>query len=105
MDTGSPGKQAVKLSIFNQTFSLLVSGDPAEMEEAAQAVDDLMLTIARTGNMDASRVAILASLHLQDRLRALERELDQLRNRIDDKQRRLSVLLDQVIAPENAEEP
>lgn len=97
MDTGSPGKKAVRLSIFNQTYSLLVEGDPADMEQAATEVDELMHTIARAGNVDAARIAVLACLHLQDRLRLLERELDSLKSRVDDKSRRLSVLLDQLI--------
>ena len=104
METGSSEKKPVRLSIFNQTFSLLVAGDPAEIEEAAQRVDELMTTIARSGNMDSARVAILACLHLQDRVTTLEREFAQLKNRIDDKQRRLAVLLDQVIAPLDAGE-
>ena len=99
MDAVSPGKKPVRLSIFNQTFSLLVAGDPADIEQAAQDVDELMTTIARSGNLDATRVAILACLHLQDRVTTLQREFSQLKERMDDKGRRLSVLLDQMIAP------
>jgi len=58
MDT--PEKQPVRVSIFNQSFTLLVEGDPAEIEDAANEVDELMHTIARSGNLDSMRVAMLA---------------------------------------------
>jgi cell division protein ZapA len=97
MDSGNPDKKPVRLSIFNQTYSLLVTGDPSDMERAAQEVDELMTTIARAGNNDSTRIAILACLHLQDRLHTLERELDSLKSDVDDRTKHLSVLLDQLI--------
>ncbi len=97
MDSDKSGKTQIRLSIYNQTFSLLVTGDPAEMEQAAHEVDELMTTIARSGNMDSTRVAVLACLHLQDRVRTLEREFDEMKSRVEDRTRRLSTLLDGVI--------
>jgi cell division protein ZapA len=85
------------VSIFNQTFTLLVAGDAAEIEQAAHEVDELMNTIARSGNMDTSRVAMLACLHLQDRVRTLEREFGQLQSRVEGASRELVVLLDDAI--------
>ena len=93
----STEKKTVRLSIYNQTFSLLVAGDPAEIEQAAQDVDDLMTTIARSGNMDSTRVAVLACLHLQDRVHMLEREVAAMKSRFEDRTRQLSDLLDSVI--------
>jgi cell division protein ZapA len=90
-------KKPVRLQIFNQTYSLLVTGDPKDMEAAAEEVDELMTTIAKAGNNDSTRIAVLACLHLQDRLHTLERDLEDLKNRVDDKTRRFHVLLDQVI--------
>ncbi|MBI1895673.1 MAG: cell division protein ZapA [Acidobacteria bacterium] len=100
MDSGAPEKKPVRLSVYNQSFSLLVSGDPAEIESAAQEVDELMTAIARTGNLDSTRIAVLACLHLQDRVRSLERELAAYKHRVDDRTRRLSGLLDQIIEAE-----
>jgi cell division protein ZapA len=97
MASGTPEKKPVRLSIFNQTYSLLVTGDPSDMESAAQEVDELMTTIARAGNNDSTRIAVLACLHLQDRLHTLERELDSLKHHVDDRTKHLSVLLDQLI--------
>lgn len=97
MSSGTPEKKPVRLSIFNQTYSLLVTGDPSDMEHAAQEVDELMTTIAKAGNNDSTRIAVLACLHLQDRLQMLERELDSLKHHVDDRTKHLSVLLDQLI--------
>ena len=97
MSSGAPEKKPVRLSIFNQTYSLLVTGDPSDMENAAQEVDELMTTIAKAGNNDSTRIAVLACLHLQDRLHMLERELDSLKHHVDDRTKRLSLLLDQLI--------
>jgi cell division protein ZapA len=97
MASGTPEKKPVRLSIFNQNYSLLVSGDPSEMEHAAQEVDELMTRIAKAGNNDSTRIAVLACLHLQDRLHMLERELYTLRHHVDDRTKHLSVLLDQLI--------
>jgi cell division protein ZapA len=101
MEPENTGKRQVRLSIYNQTFSLLVAGDPAEIEQAAHEVDELMTTIARSGNMDSVRVAVLACLHLQDRVRTLEREAAEMKSRVDDSTRRLSNLLDSVIKAES----
>jgi cell division protein ZapA len=58
----------------------------------------LMTSIAlRAGNVDANRVAVLACLHLADRLRSMERELGELKDRVEQKSRQFSVLLDQAI--------
>jgi cell division protein ZapA len=95
------GKKSLRLSIYNQTFTLLVTGDPAALEQAALEVDELMTTIARTGNLDSVRVAILACLHLQDRVRSLETDFQQLKARIDDRTRQFTVLLDGAIEGES----
>jgi cell division protein ZapA len=91
-------KRPVRLTIYNQTFTLRVSGDPEQMQRAALEVDELMTAIARSGNMDSTRVAILACLHLQDRVDAMQQELEKLRA-IEDRTRELAALLD-VVAPE-----
>jgi cell division protein ZapA len=92
-----PEKQTVRVSIFNQKFTLLVAGDPAEIQQAAHDVEELMNTIARFGNMDTSRIAILACLHLQDRVRSLESDLAQLRSRVEGTSKDLAGLLDDAI--------
>ncbi len=101
MDGDSPEKQPVRLSIYNQTFTLRVSGDPNAMLQAANEVDELMFAISKSGNMDSFRVAILACLHLQDRVHTLEKELDGLKARVSNRSRELAALLDAVSGPDS----
>jgi len=69
-------KQPVRVQIFNQTYTLLAEGDPREVQEVAQEIDDLMLSISdRTSSMDSTRVAVLACLHLADQLRSVKEKL------------------------------
>ena len=86
-------KQPVRLNIFNQSFTLRVAGDPAEILRAANEVDELMSQIAKSGNMDSFRIAILACLHLQDRIHTLESELKEVHSRSS----KLGSLLDGVV--------
>jgi cell division protein ZapA len=97
MQPGSADTKTVRVTISNQTFTLGTTGDPAELEAAALAVDDRIRAIAaRAGNMDQNRIALLACLHFADEVRVLERELDTLRSRIDSKTREFSTMLDKV---------
>jgi cell division protein ZapA len=95
MDTGP---KTVKVNIFHQQYSVTTSEDAAQIEALAQEVDELMVSIAqRAGNVDATRIAVLASLHLADRLRTIERELTDLKTRVGEKSRQFSLLLDKAI--------
>jgi cell division protein ZapA len=87
-------KQPVRIQILNQSYSLLADGDPREVEELAQQIDDLMQSIAqRTSSADATRVAVLACLHMADKLRAAERQLQ----RFEDKSERIATLLEEAL--------
>jgi cell division protein ZapA len=87
-------KQEVRVTILNQSFTLLTAGDPAEVIELAQQVDDLMHGIAgRSPNLDSTRVAVLACLHLAEQLRS--RQAD-----VDSKLREFSGLLDRALGAE-----
>jgi cell division protein ZapA len=91
-------RKTVRVTIFNQTYTLAPTDEPGEVETLGQTVDELMTSIAqRAGNMDSQRIAVLACLHLADRLRMAERELSSLKGRVDEKTRHLSLLLDQAI--------
>ena len=61
-------------------------------------VDELMRDISRAGNLDATRTAVLACLHLADQMRTAQRELAGLKQSVDDKATRFATLLDGVIA-------
>jgi cell division protein ZapA len=90
--------KTVRVTIFHQQYSVSATDDSGEIEQLAQEVDELMVSIAqRAGNVDATRVAVLTSLHLADRLRTIERELQDLKTRVGEKSRQFSLLLDKVI--------
>ncbi len=90
--------KTVRVTIFHQQYSVSAADDSGEIEELAQEVDELMVSIAqRAGNVDATRAAVLTSLHLADRLRTIERELLALKTNIGEKSRQFSLLLDTVI--------
>lgn len=87
-------RQPVKVTIFNQTFTLVSQGDPGELLGVAREVDQLMHTIAeKAGSSDVNRVAILTCLHLADRLRTVE----SLETRLNNKAAQFSALLEQVL--------
>lgn len=91
-------KKAVRVTIYGQAYTLLAAEDPRAVEELADAVGRLMENIAaRSGTADPARVAVLTCLHLADRLRTLERELDALRHRVERKAEQFSLLLDQAL--------
>jgi len=93
MESGAQ-KKTVRVTIFNQVYTLRASGDPGEVEALAARIDSLMESIAsKSGDSDPARVAVLVCLHLADRLRGLEQELDALRRRIEQKADQLSLLL------------
>ena len=84
-------RQSVRVQIFNQSYSLLVDGDPKDVQELAHQIDELMFTISsRTSSGDSTRVAVLACLHLADKLRAAEKQLQSF----EDKSERFASLLE-----------
>jgi cell division protein ZapA len=87
-------KQPVRVHIFNQSYTLLADGDPGEVESVAQEIDELMATIAnRAGTGDSTRVAVLACLHLADKLRTTQTQL----RLIEDKSARIAGMLEEAL--------
>jgi cell division protein ZapA len=97
MEPQNPEKQPVRVTIFHQPYTLLTT-DPQALQELADSVDQLMSAIAaRSASADSLRVAVLACLHLADRLRSLEGELGDLRRRVDQKSEQFRLLLEQAL--------
>jgi cell division protein ZapA len=97
-----PEKHPVRVTVLNQSYTLLSKGDPREVEDLARSVDELMLSIAaKAPNADSTRIAVLASLHLADRLRSLELDLARLKERIDRKTEEFAGLLSQALAEDD----
>jgi cell division protein ZapA len=93
-----PGKSSVRVTILGQDYTLRAQGDPKEVERLASDVDDLMHAIAaKSPNADSSRVAVLACLHLADKLATLERDLGLLKERVERKSEEFAELLDQAL--------
>jgi cell division protein ZapA len=91
-------KQAVPVTILNQSYTLLSKGDRREVEQLVASVNELMHSIAaKSASSDSTRIAVLACLHLADRLRSLEQDLSHLKDRVDRKSEEFSVLLEQAI--------
>jgi cell division protein ZapA len=98
MESGTPEKQIVRVTILNLPYTLSTAGDPRELEQAAASVNELMFTIAdRTSNPDPTRIAVLACLHMADKLHTLERELSSLKDRVDRKSEEFAGMLQQLI--------
>ena len=97
---GAPEKQPVRVTILSRPYTLLATGDPREIEAVAASVDELMLSIAaKAPNADSTRIAVLACLHLADKLRMLEGDLSRLKDRVDRKSVEFAGMLDQAMAP------
>jgi|SRR3989442_16034925 len=94
-----PEKQQIRVTILSRPYTLLATGDPREVEEVAASVDELMLSIAaKAPNADSTRIAVLACLHLADKLRTLDRELARVKERVDRKSGAFAEMLEQVIS-------
>ena len=87
-------QESVRVQIFNQSYTISVDGDPSEVHEVAHEVDELMFAISnRTSQGDSTRVAVLACLHLADKLRAAEKQLQSF----EDKSERFASLLEEAL--------
>jgi cell division protein ZapA (FtsZ GTPase activity inhibitor) len=70
-------KRTYKVRIFQQTYSIVSSANEAEFQLIADHVDQLMHTIAsRSGSTDGTRAAVMAAMHLADRLHQAEKRLE-----------------------------
>jgi len=98
MESSTPEKQSVRVTILSRPYTLLAAGDPREVEEVAASVNDLMLSIAsKVPNADSTRIAVLACLHMADKLRSLERDLNLLKERVDRKSVEFAGMLEQLM--------
>jgi len=92
-------RQQVRVTILSRPYTLLATGDPRETEEVAAEVNDLMLSIAaKAPNADSTRIAVLACLHLADKIRTMERDLNKLKDRVDRKSEEFGQMLEALIA-------
>jgi cell division protein ZapA len=94
----TPEKRPVRVTILSQSYTVLTAGDPREVEELARSLDELMLSIAaRSPNADSTRIAVLACMHLADKLHNLEKDLSRLKERVDRKSVEFSELIEHAL--------
>lgn len=94
MDAGSNEKKLVRVTIFQQPYTLRSSGESGDTEALAHAVDELMNQIAtRSAGADPTRVAVMACLHLADKVRQHEQEFNRLRSRLAELEEHLTETL------------
>jgi len=98
MESSTPEKQPVRVTILSRPYVLRTAGDPRELEQAAASVNELMLTIAaRAPNADSTHIAVLACLHMADKVRTLERDLGNLKEHVDRKSEEYAGMLQQLL--------
>ena len=91
-------KHAVRVTILNQPYTLVAGEDAREVEELAHSVDELLHSIAaKASSADSTRVAVLACLHLADRLHTLEQDLTNLKERVGRKTEEFAGLLERAL--------
>jgi cell division protein ZapA len=92
-------KQTVRVTILSRPYTLRVAGDPHEVEAVAASVNELMLSIAgRSPDSDSTRIAVLACLHLADKLRALELEYQQLKQQAGSRSEAFEGLVERLVS-------
>jgi len=95
----SVDKQTVRVTILSRPYTLRTAGDPRELEETAASVNQVMLAIAaKAPNADSTHIAVLAYLHLADRMRSLEQELNRLKSHVDRKSEEYAGMLERLLA-------
>jgi cell division protein ZapA len=91
-------KHPVRVTILNQPYTLVAGEDAREVEELAHSVDELLHSIAaKASTADSTRVAVLACLHLADRLHTLEQDLSNLKERVGRKTEEFAGLLERAL--------
>src|SRR5437868_14773943 len=94
-------KRPVRVTILNQAYTLLAGEDAHEVQELAHSVDELLQSVAaKAPSADTTRVAVLACLHLADRLHTLEQDLVALKERVGRKSEQFAALLEQAFEPD-----
>jgi len=97
-------KQTVRVTIFNRQYALRAAGDPREVERVAAQLDDLMMALAaKAPNADPTHIAVLACLHLADKLTALDREMETLRRSVDQASEKCRGMIEELIAAVEAD--
>ncbi len=98
MESSGSEKQPVRVTILSRPYTLLATGDPAEVEQVAARVDELMHSIRdKAPKADPTTIAVLACMHFAGQLRLADKELEELRQRKDTRSGEYAAMLDRLI--------
>jgi cell division protein ZapA len=89
---------SVKITIYDQTYTVAGDLDPTFVEDLAQYVDAQMREIARaTGMVDSVKIAVLAALAITDELETLRRRSGQGREELRERAERCLRLVERAL--------
>ena len=96
-------EQAIRVEIYNQTYSIRSDGDNEYIHELAEYVDRKMREISSgTMTVDSLKVAILAALHIADEFFQLKRSQAQSDAQLGARSAECSEMLDRVLKHRDA---
>jgi cell division protein ZapA len=89
---------SVKVTIYDQTYTVAGDLEPVYVEELAQYVDGKMREIARGTNLvDSVKVAVLAALSIADELETLRRSRGDGREELRERAERCLKLVERAL--------
>ena len=89
---------SVKVTIYDQTYTVAGDLEPVYVEELAQFVDSKMREIARGTNLvDSVKVAVLAALSIADELETLRRSRGDGREELRERAERCLKLVERAL--------
>ena len=89
---------AIKVEIYNQTYSIRSDGDAEYVHKLAEYVDTKMREVTTgTYTVDSHKVAILAALHIADELHQLKSQNELVDNQLAQRSADCAEELDRVL--------
>jgi cell division protein ZapA (FtsZ GTPase activity inhibitor) len=90
-------KQPVSFTILNHSYSVIPSGDPQTLLDAATAVEEIMQRLLRSRNLDTNRAAVFAALHFAQKFVEQQNIVDGVTGAVDKGGRKVNSLLDLIV--------
>ncbi|MBK9165785.1 MAG: cell division protein ZapA [Acidobacteria bacterium] len=97
-EDGGSAEQAIRVEIYNQTYSIRSDGDNEYIQKLADYVDSKMRDISSgTLTVDSLKVAILAALHIADELHQHQHQNQQTDAQLASRSAECSEMLDRIL--------
>lgn len=92
-------EEGIRVSIYDQEYSMRGPLDPGYLRMLAQYVDQKMRSVAeRTHTVDSLRTAILTALNLADEYHQLRAQMDAATQQVDQKVGECHLVLDRLLS-------